>query len=215
MNYVFDVIIISSLFICFGVVHSYLASKKTKEIFVYHFKELLPFYRLLYNVIAIVSLILIYEFAPRPDIIIYDLPKPYDLLILIPQIAGLIGFIWTLKYFSSKEFLGINQIVRWYKKEYDNNDLDEKLSLRIEGLYRYSRHPLYFFLIVFLIFRPVMDLFYLTALVCIILYVYIGSFYEEKKLVSVFGEVYLDYQLKVPRIIPLKFLNPYKGKNQK
>ena len=211
MNYVLDVVIISLLFICFGLVHSYLASKRTKEIFVYHFKELLPFYRLMYNLFAVISLILIYELSPRPDLLIYDLPKPFDLIIIIPQLIGLVGFIWTLKYFSSKEFLGINQITRWYRKEYDYNNLDENLTLHIEGPYRYSRHPLYFFSIVFLAFRPVMDLFYLTALVCIILYFYIGSFYEEKKLVNVFGEVYKEYQKKVPGIFPVKFLNPYKN----
>lgn len=211
MIYVLDVLIILLLFLSFGAVHTYLASNKTKEIFIYHFKELLPFYRLAYNVISIASLVIIYQFAPRPDIIIYDLPEPFDLIILFPQLIGLTGFIWTLKYFSSKEFLGIGQLLRWYRKEYDYNDLDEKLTLRIEGSYRYSRHPLYFFSIVFLMFRPVMDLFYITALISIILYFYIGSFYEEKKLLGVFGNVYKEYQMKVPRIFPVKFLNPYKG----
>lgn len=210
MNYVTDVIIILLLFVLFGLSHTYLASIKTKKTFVYHFKELLPFYRLFYNLIAIGSLILIYEYAPRPDVIIYDLKAPFDLLILIPQFAALAGFIWTLKFFSSREFLGINQIIRWYKKNYNYDGLDEQLTLRIEGPYRYSRHPLYFFSIVFLIFRPVMDLFYVTALVCIILYFYIGAIYEEKKLVEVFGKDYEEYKRDVPSIFPLKIFHPYK-----
>ncbi len=209
MNYVTDVIIIILLFALFGITHTYLASIKTKKIFVYHFKELLPFYRLFYNVVSLVSLWMIYEYSPRPNVIVYDLKAPFDILILVPQFAALIGFIWTLKYFSSKEFLGINQIVRWYKKNYNFEELDEQLTLRIEGPYRYSRHPLYFFSIVFLVFRPVMDLFYLTALICIILYFYIGSFYEEKKLVEVFGEEYKEYKKYVPSIFPLRLFHPY------
>jgi protein-S-isoprenylcysteine O-methyltransferase Ste14 len=39
-------------------------------------------------------------------------------------------------------------------------------------------------------------------LICIIVYFYVGSFYEERKLVDKFGDEYLLYQKKVPRIFP-------------
>ncbi|MGE5845170.1 MAG: methyltransferase family protein, partial [Ignavibacteria bacterium] len=60
----------------------------------------------------------------------------------------------------------------------------------------------------FLVCRPVMDLFYLTLLVCIIGYFYIGSIYEEKKLSEIFGNEYNRYRETVPRIFPLK-INKY------
>ena len=58
-----------------------------------------------------------------------------------------------------------------------------------------------------------MDLFYLTFFICIVAYFYIGSYYEEKKLVRQFGEIYENYRNKVPRIFPVKFLKPYKQKD--
>ena len=49
-----------------------------------------------------------------------------------------------------------------------------------------------------------MDLFYLVMFISITLYFYIGSFYEEKKLVEKYGVEYKEYQKKVPRIFPIK-----------
>ena len=211
MNPVVDVLIIILLFAVFGYTHSLLASEKVKISFKKIFGDLIAFYRLLYNLFGLLSLYLIYEFSPKPHIIIYDLPNPYDLVVLIPQFVSLAGVLWVFKYICFKEFLGLDQIKRFFEKRY-TTELDEEFTLRIEGPYRYSRHPIYFFTITFLMFRPVMDLFYLTFFVCIVAYFYIGSYYEERKLVRQFGEVYERYKREVPRIFPVKFLNPYNQK---
>jgi methanethiol S-methyltransferase len=81
------------------------------------------------------------------------------------------------------------------------------MTLAIEGPYKYMRHPILFFSTMFLIFRPVMSLFYLTCLICIILYIYIGSFYEEKRLIEKFGDRYIKYQKEVPRFFPKRLFN--------
>jgi len=52
-----------------------------------------------------------------------------------------------------------------------------------------------------------MSLFYLTLFICIVIYFYIGSIYEEKKLVEKFGSEYRNYQEKVGRIFPFKSKN--------
>lgn len=211
MNLVLDVSIIVLLFAVFGYTHSLLASEKVKIQFKKIFGELIAFYRLLYNLVGFVSLYLIYEFSPKPHIIIYDLQNPFDLIILIPQLLSLVGVFWVFRYICLKEFLGLDQIKRFIEKRY-NTELDEEFTLRIEGPYRYSRHPIYFFSITFLLFRPVMDLFYLTFFLCIVAYFYIGSYYEERKLVRQFGEIYENYKKEVPRIFPIKFLKPYNKK---
>ena len=212
MELVVDVIIIILLFTVFGYTHTLLASEKVKIHFKKIFGELIAFYRLIYNLIGLLSLYLIYEFSPKPHINIYDLPNPFDLLVLIPQFLSLAGVVWVFRYICLREFLGLDQIKRFIDKRY-TTELDEDFTLRIEGPYKYSRHPIYFFSISFLLFRPVMDLFYLTFFICIVAYFYIGSYYEEKKLVRQFGEVYEKYQKVVPRIFPVKFLKPYNQKN--
>lgn len=211
MEPVVDVLIIIFLFTVFGYTHSLFASEKVKIQFKKIFGELIAFYRMLYNLLSIISLYIIYELSPKPRIIIYDLQNPFDLIILIPQFLSLAGVFWVFKYICVREFLGLEQIKRFFEKRY-TTELDEEFTFRIEGPYRYSRHPIYFFSITFLVFRPVMDLFYLTFFICIVVYFYIGSYYEEKKLVRQFGDIYENYKKEVPGIFPVKLFKPYNQK---
>ncbi|MCX8106873.1 MAG: isoprenylcysteine carboxylmethyltransferase family protein [Ignavibacterium album] len=199
-----DVLTLLALLGFWGFVHSFLASLKVKEFFKKQFGKAISFYRLCYNLFSIVTLYLIWEYSPHPSTKIYQLNPPFDFLVLIPQMLSLLGIIWCFRFISSKEFLGLAQIERFLNKEYSEEELDEKMTFRIEGPYKYSRHPIYFFSIVFLLFRAEMDLFYLTVLIVFIAYFYIGSVYEEKKLVTIFGDDYREYQKKVPRIFPVK-----------
>ena len=208
MSYVVDVLIIFLLFAAYAWIHSVLASHRVKESIKKNFGSLIAFYRLGYNLFAIASLYLMYELSPKPHVIIYDLQNPFDMLILIPQFIALIGLLWSFKYICVKEFLGINQVKRYIQKNY-SSDLDEDLTLTIGGPYKYSRHPIYFFSIMFLLFRPTMDLFYLTFFLLIVAYFYIGVNYEEKKLVRSFGDIYRRYQKSVPQIFPSIPLRAY------
>ena len=204
MNYALDVIVIFILFALYGFVHSVAASEKVKILFKKVFGKLIAFYRFGFNVFAVVGLYLIWDLTPHPSLQIYKLPPPYDYLVLIPQFISLAGIIWCFKYICFKEFIGLNQIERYLRNDYSDNDLDENYTLRIEGPYKYSRHPIYFFSIIILMFRAEMSLFYLTMFISFTAYFYIGSYYEEKKMVRLFGDDYRDYQQKVPRIFPFK-----------
>lgn len=210
MQYVTDVILILLVIAVFGYVHSLLASIKVKEFIKENLGNGIAFYRLAYNLFALASLYFIWEVAPHPSLLIYELNPPFDFLVFIPQVLGLIGFFWTFNYICFKEFIGIDQVIRYFEGTYSKEELDEHLTLRIEGPYRYSRHPLYFFSILILTFRAEMDLFYLTLLVSFVAYFYIGSVYEEKKLTEYFGQEYIRYKKQVPRILPLKIIKPYK-----
>ena len=204
MNYVLDVLVIFLLFALYGFVHSVAASEKVKILFKKVFGKLIAFYRFGFNIFAVVGLYLIWDLASHPSLQIYKLPPPYDYLVLIPQFISLAGIIWCFKYICFKEFIGLNQIDRYLKNEYSENDLDENYTLRIEGPYKFSRHPIYFFSIIILMFRAEMSLFYLTMFISFTAYFYIGSYYEEKKMVRLFGDDYRNYQKKVPRIFPFK-----------
>jgi protein-S-isoprenylcysteine O-methyltransferase Ste14 len=185
-------------FILFALLHTFLASFKVKSILTQRIGSAMAFYRLAYNIIFLWLFWYLYEYLPRPEVELFDLKYPWDIIILIPQFLSLGGIIWTFRYFSLGEFLGVSQIKRWK----DGDVFDEKLTLKIEGPYKVVRHPLYLFTIIFLILRPTMDLFYLVFLIFLIAYFYIGSFYEERKLVSAFGDRYRKYQESVPRLFP-------------
>lgn len=208
MNYFYDILLIILLFAVFSYIHSLLASIKAKQWFKKQFGKLIAFYRLGYNFFSALSLYVIYQLSPKLNVKIYDLPNPFDLIVIIPQLLAIAGFFWSFKYICFREFLGLSQILRFFSNTY-TSELDEDFTLRIEGPYKYSRHPLYFFSIVVLLFRPTMDLFYLTFFICAVAYFYIGSYYEEKKLVRQFGKFYKIYQKNVPQIFPAKFWKPY------
>jgi len=210
IDYVVDVIIIITGFVFFAVTHSIFSSFKFKRIIASRIGNYMAFYRLAYNIISFIIILLLYFYLPKPDVIIYDLKYPLDIIILFPQLLSFAGLLLSFKFIGSKEFLGISQLKRWFKNDFDINELDEKMTLNINGPYKYMRHPVLFFSALFLLFRPVMDLFYLTCLICIILYTYIGSFYEEKRLIEKFGEKYLRYQKAVPRFFPFRLFNPYR-----
>src|ERR1035437_10300635 len=202
-------------FIIFALLHSFLASFKVKFFLTQRIGSMMAFYRLAYNIIFLWFFFYLFESLPRPDYELFELKFPWDIIVLIPQFLALAGIIWTFRYFSFGEFLGISQIKRWMtgkftgdreedvQSEGNSKDVfDEKLTLKIEGPYKVVRHPLYLFTIIFLMLRPTMDLFYLVFLIFLIAYFYIGSFYEERKLVSAFGDRYRKYQESVPRLFP-------------
>ena len=79
-----------------------------------------------------------------------------------------------------------------------------KNTLQQSGLHKYVRHPLYlgtllFIWGLFLIF-PLMS--NIIAATTITMYVLIGMRLEEKKLKIQFGESYIEYVKKVPKLIP-------------
>lgn len=207
MIYAADIALTILLVSAFCVAHSFLASNKIKIAIKNKFGKLIAFYRVAYNIFSFASFYAIYLLVPKNNLVIYDLPFPYDLVVFSFQVLSILGLIWCTRYFSSGEFFGFNQIKRYKEGNYNPNDLDEKSDLRIEGPYKYSRHPVYFFSIMFLVMRPIITLTYLIIVVIFVLYFYIGSIFEEKRLVEKFGDAYVNYQKSVPRIIPVKVFN--------
>lgn len=206
MKIVFDILLIFFLFTLFGVSHTILASNKVKRLFIKKEGDKIAFYRLFYNLSSIVFFLTAYYLAPKPDILIYALTSPYNLIIFGLQALSLLGLIWSASFIDLKEFAGFTQIKRYFNNEYETEELDEHSELIIKGPFKFTRHPIYLFSILFLGLRPSMDLFYLTFFLCLTIYFVIGSFYEEKKLISKFGVTYIQYQKEVPRLLPFKFL---------
>jgi len=77
-------------------------------------------------------------------------------------------------------------------------------ELKVEGIHRFVRHPLYSGTILFVwgLFFVFPMLNNLIAVVLLTLYVLIGIGFEEKKLLNEFGKKYEEYILKVPMLIP-------------
>ena len=206
MSYVLDSVIIVLLFFLFASSHSILAAFEVKKRITDKVGDKIAFYRLFFNVSSLLIFIAIYFISPKPNIKIYDLQFPYDLIIFGIQVLGVIGLFWAGSYINLKEFLGITQMLRYFEGTYNVSDLDEYHELVVVGPFKFSRHPIYFFSIIILGFRSTMDLFYLVFFLCMLIYFYVGSIYEERSLEKRYGLKYSEYKNRVPRLIPNPFI---------
>lgn len=202
-----EIIVTVLLFAIFASIHSFLAQLSIKQRIAEEAGNKIAFYRIFYNAVSVILFMFFWKLSPDSGYYLYDLDTPYDLIIVTLQILSLFGIIWAFNSSrNSYEFLGLSQVKRYLRGEYQISDLDEKNRLVFSGAYKLCRHPVYFFTILFLGLRPAMSVFYLVFFICSVVYFYIGSLLEEKRLEKILGEAYIEYKNKVPGIIPFKIL---------
>jgi protein-S-isoprenylcysteine O-methyltransferase Ste14 len=192
--------------ILFAILHSVLAGHSLKSILFNKWPKLKPFYRLLYNFISLLYLILWFIFIPPPSTQLYSIPVPYAYLLILIQLMSLYLILKSAQEFGTARFFGIPQVKAYFKygKLPEYYDEMRRGELVTRGIYRWVRHPLYTFSLLLLITSPVMTTRLVTIIIFGMLYFYIGSIYEERKLIERFGEPYKKYQKEVPRLIPWK-----------
>ena len=202
-NYIFLIILWGLYFL----IHSLLASFRAKKAFKHALPSLANSYRLIYNVLAILLLIpQLYLIYAVPSTNIWQWSGELKFLANLLAFAALIGFVWSLKYYNSMDFLGLSQL----KQGNSNTTFQFTLS----PLHQYVRHPWYFFALV-LIWTRDMNAHFLISACCMTVYFIAGSIYEERKLVVEYGQIYRNYQCAVPRLIPSfrRFLTRDQAKN--
>lgn len=110
---------------------------------------------------------------------------------------GTIILVKSLKHFSLSTFAGFRA----------HDDLEEQPEFVRKGAHAYVRHPLYAGLLLiflgFFFFDPILAA--LIHLICLIIYLPIGIYFEEKKLIQLYGKRYIQYKKEVPALFPTKF----------
>ena len=187
----------------YGLIHSILAGHDIKERFKKYFGERAyhGFYRAFYNIMAVVTLLpVMFIMAQDSGRILWRFDAAWKPILSIIQVIGSIGVVVSLIQIDLGQFTGLRQIWAYVR--------DEPLPLpteplQIKGLYRIVRHPLYLFSM--LATWPVTEMSegYFGWCLGISLYFAIGSYFEEKRLLRIFGERYAAYQSTVPWLIPL------------
>jgi protein-S-isoprenylcysteine O-methyltransferase Ste14 len=112
---------------------------------------------------------------------------------LILTIFGVMVIQTSFRQYSLKGFVGLKE---------------EKKELQTHGVLEYIRHPIQagIILIVMGFFFFIPNLPTLISCLCILIYIPIGLYLEEKKLVALYGDQYIQYRKRVPAIIPDKLL---------
>lgn len=202
MHWSLSVLILIIFFALYAVLHSLLASLAfkswTEQVFGLGVER---WYRLTYNVIAVITLLPLFPLlAWLPSQTLYIVPGPWRWLMVGGQLLTLAALAMTLLQTGLFHFLGLAQLVAAQP--------DKSGTLNTGGFYGWVRHPLYLFSLLFLWLTPVMTTTLLTTYLLITLYFYLGSIFEERRLVAEFGSTYQDYQQRVPRLLPFRFSAP-------
>ena len=179
-----------------GFVHSIMASLSFRAKLTNLLGEkTMRFYRLFFNIFSFLSLLPILGLAKvLPDRILYTIPAPWLYLFLFGQILSALGEILGVLQTDVWAFAGLRQIIA------ARSEGESKLV--IKGLYKYMRHPLYTFGLLFIWLSPVMTVNMLILYLSATLYIRIGIHFEERKLIREFGEDYLAYKENTPMLVP-------------
>jgi protein-S-isoprenylcysteine O-methyltransferase Ste14 len=151
-------------------------------------------YRFIYSLLSTIGLLWLLMIMAITDSIQIFKPSAYVTYgAMVLASYGVILIIVSFRQLSMKEFVGL-------KKQ-------SEFKLIKTGLHGHVRHPIYSGTI--LLFSG-MCLYYPTDINILVagvvfLYLPFGIYLEERKLIEVFGEEYLDYTKKVSAIFPRLF----------
>lgn len=174
--------------------HSILAAEYFKDFIKNISKSGFRFYRLIYSIFSTLGLLALLVFNGFIQTSYFlnplGLTRYFSLMLAT---LGVIVISRTFREYSLISFIGIKEESNQFKRS---------------GILNKVRHPIYsgtsLVVIGFLLFNPTVAT--LVSTCCLFVYLPIGIYFEEKKLILQFGDEYLNYIRDVPSIIPrIKF----------
>lgn len=177
-----------------GAFHSLLASTGIKGLLRRAFGDgFMKSYRLFYNVYAVISVLpVLYLMLVLPDKALYQVSAPYDYLMRVGQGASIFLLFVAVFQTDILSFAGLRQL---FQEE-------QAGKLTTGGLYRFVRHPLYTFSLLILWLSPNMSVNSFVVYLALTIYILVGIYFEERKLLSEFGQAYAEYRSVTPMLIP-------------
>jgi len=189
------------LSVTFFVQHSGMIRRSFRS----RFSEIVPtlYYGTLYTVVSGIVLTIVMVFWQSSRISIYELQNLSLWLVRGLFFLAMAGSVWVVYTLQSSELFGVASI----KAQLSGKPVRPPEFI-VRGPYLWVRHPLYFFVIVMIWSCPDLTVDRLVFNVLWTIWVYLGTFLEERDLLADFGEAYREYQSRVPRLIPWKILKP-------
>lgn len=184
--------------ILWGIVHSLTASLGFKDFLRRNLGDaFMRTYRLLYNVFSAISFApILYLVAVLPKKDLYQIPAPWSYVMLVGQGFSAALLLVAVLQTDTLSFVGLRQLFE-----------DEKSGKLItSGLYHFIRHPLYTFGLLFIWLSSSVTVNSFVMYLALTIYIFVGAYFEEKKLLREFGQEYEEYKLMTPMMVPfLKF----------
>jgi len=144
--------------------------------------------------IALLLLLLLWQ---RTEPAIISIQGPFRWCFYAILLASLAGFLWGVRSLGAFDALGIQPLLT--KMEANSSS---PMPLTVHGAYRWVRHPLYTSSLFLIWAQP--DLTYDRILFNLSWtgWIIVGSYLEERDLLTRFGEAYARYQQEVPMLVP-------------
>jgi protein-S-isoprenylcysteine O-methyltransferase Ste14 len=191
-----------ALVIAWCALHSAMISISATGYFERRLGSKYRFYRLFFNLIAILTLIpvALFAYSIRTEAIFHwngYMRIGQALLLVISFLLFYLGG----RHYDGRQILGIKQI----KEGTSNKAITVTGELDTSGVLGITRHPWYL-AVILLIWARQMDVSVIVVNVILTSYLIVGAYLEERKLIREFGEKYLTYQQKVSMLIPYQWL---------
>ncbi|MBL7848727.1 MAG: hypothetical protein JNL40_14755 [Cyclobacteriaceae bacterium] len=172
------------------LLHSLLASMAVKKGAQQVLGSAFRFYRLGYTLVSSVGLVVLLIMNGSIESAYYfERGGVVRFLSLVFTTFGVMLIQVSFRQYRLKAFLGFEPEVN---------------SLRLHGVLTWIRHPIYsgliLILIGFFLFIPNQPT--LVSCGCAFIYLPIGIYLEERKMILEFGQRYLDYRKEVPALVP-------------
>lgn len=195
-------LILSALVTAWCFLHSAMISISVTEYLKRSLGSAFRFYRLFYNLVAVITLMPVVLFAysvrTRP-IFSWDGYLRIVQVVLLGT-SGLLFFLGA-RHYDARQLLGIKQI----QEETSHKAITASGELDTSGVLGIIRHPWYSAGLL-LIWAGQLDISAILVNTILTAYLFVGTLLEEKKLVREFGEEYRAYQARVSMFIPYKWL---------
>ena len=184
------------------VVHSGMISSRFIKIAKRRLHDRFRFYRLFYNVIAVITLVPIYVHQRSIESTPYfSWDGGWRILQFVLITLGIIFLLAGARHYDGLQFLGFRQLL----SKNHAIGLSESGELHTSGILNITRHPWYVAAFFVLWARDINSVSLVINIVFSI-YLFVGAVLEEQKLKAEFGRTYSDYQKRVSMFVPWKWL---------
>lgn len=205
-----DLVVLVALWVAWCALHSALISLTVTRFLQDRLGNSYRFYRLFYNILAILTIIPLYLFTQtNVGQVVFSWQGGWRVIQIGILSGALLLFVLGALKYDLKTFLGITQIKADTSdaKHANHTIMSTSGTLDASGVLGFSRHPWYLAALM-LIWSWQKDIHLARFWVNCVLsgYLIVGTLLEERKLRLELGQSYRDYSEEVSMLLPIKWL---------